>query len=101
MRSILKSQRHSPAACGHVAQSRARESLEARHPRSQGAAFIVDQALKEKQTDEALNIPADRIEWMEELFKIANVIPNAVPVSELVDQSVHSDAAKLAAQNAK
>jgi NitT/TauT family transport system substrate-binding protein len=65
------------------------------------AAFIVDQALKEKQTDATLNIPADRIEWMEELFKTANVIPSAVPISELVDQSVRDDAAKLAGQNAK
>jgi NitT/TauT family transport system substrate-binding protein len=60
------------------------------------AAFIVDQALKEKQTDAALNIPADRIEWMQELFKTANVIPKTVPVSELADQSVRDDAAKLA-----
>jgi NitT/TauT family transport system substrate-binding protein len=60
------------------------------------AAFIVDQALKEKQTDASLSIPADRIEWMEELFKTANVITKAVPISELVDQSVRDDAAKLA-----
>jgi NitT/TauT family transport system substrate-binding protein len=65
------------------------------------AAFIVDQALKEKQTDAALNIPADRITWMEELFKMANVIPNVLPVSDLVDQSVRDEAAKLAAQSAK
>jgi hypothetical protein len=43
-----------------------------------------------------LEHPPDRIEWMEELFKTANVITNAVPISELVDQSVRDDAAKLA-----
>jgi NitT/TauT family transport system substrate-binding protein len=60
------------------------------------AAFIVDQALKEKQTDASLAIPVDRIEWMIELFKTSNVIPKAVPVSDLVDQSVRDDASKLA-----
>jgi NitT/TauT family transport system substrate-binding protein len=65
------------------------------------AAFIVDQALKEKQTDASLSIPSDRIEWMEELFKTANVIPNVLPVSDLVDQTVRDDAAKLASQTAK
>jgi hypothetical protein len=38
---------------------------------------------------------------MEELFKTANVIPNVLPVSDLVDQSVRDEAAKLAAQTAK
>jgi NitT/TauT family transport system substrate-binding protein len=61
------------------------------------AQFIVDQALKEKQIDPALPIPEDRIAWMEALFKTANVIPATVPVAELVDKSVHDEAAKLAA----
>jgi NitT/TauT family transport system substrate-binding protein len=65
------------------------------------AAFIVDQAIKEKQTDAALNIPADRIQWMEELFKTAGVIVNVVPLVDLVDESVRADAAKLAGQNTK
>jgi NitT/TauT family transport system substrate-binding protein len=65
------------------------------------AAFIVKQALKEKQTDASLTIPVDRIEWMEELFKTANIIAKTVPVSELVDPSVHADAMKLAGQMVK
>ena len=59
------------------------------------AAFITDQALREKQIDPALAIPADRIDWMQELFVKAGVIPKTVPTASLIDTSVHNDAAKL------
>jgi hypothetical protein len=60
------------------------------------AAFIVDQAIKEKQIDPALAIPSDRIDWMQNLFVKAGVIPKAVATSTIVDASVRDDAAKLA-----
>jgi NitT/TauT family transport system substrate-binding protein len=60
------------------------------------AGFIVNQAIENKQIDPSLSIPEDRIQWMEELFAGASVIPKALPVSELVDKSVRDDAAKLA-----
>ena len=60
------------------------------------AAFIVDQAIKEKQIDPALAIPSDRIDWMQNLFVKAGVIPKVVPTASLVDASVRDDAAKLA-----
>jgi NitT/TauT family transport system substrate-binding protein len=56
------------------------------------AAFITDQALREKQIDPALAIPADRIDWMQELFVKAGVIPKSVPTASLIDTSVHDDA---------
>jgi NitT/TauT family transport system substrate-binding protein len=59
------------------------------------AAFITDQALREKQIDPALEIPADRIDWMQELFVKAGVIPKTVPTASLIDTSVRDDAAKL------
>jgi NitT/TauT family transport system substrate-binding protein len=59
------------------------------------AAFITDQALREKQIDPALAIPADRIDWMQNLFVKAGVIPKAVPTGSLIDTSVRDDAAKL------
>ena len=59
------------------------------------AAFITDQALREKQIDPALAIPADRIDWMQELFVKAGVIPKTVPTASLIDTSVRDDAAKL------
>jgi len=59
------------------------------------AAFITDQALREKQIDPALAIPADRIDWMQELFFKAGVIPKIVPTASLIDTSVRDDAAKL------
>ena len=59
------------------------------------AAFITDQALREKQIDAALAIPADRIDWMQELFVKAGVIPNTVPAASLIDTSVRDDATKL------
>ena len=59
------------------------------------AAFITDQALRDKQIDPTLAIPADRIEWMQNLFVKAGVIPKTVPTASLIDTSVRDDAAKL------
>jgi len=60
------------------------------------AAFITDQALRDKQIDPTLAIPADRIDWMQQLFVKAGVIPKAVPTVSIIDTSVRDDAAKLA-----
>ncbi len=65
-------------------------------PDDHRASFITDQTLKGKYIDPTLAIPADRIEWMQQLFVKAGVIPKAVPVASLIDASVHDDAAKLA-----
>ena len=73
----------------------AREMTHAK-PDDKRAEFITDQALRDKQIDPALAIPADRIEWMQALFVKAGVIPKAVPVGTLIDTGVHDDAAKLA-----
>lgn len=64
-------------------------------PDDKRAEFIVDQALSEKQIDPTLAIPVDRIDWMQNLFVKAGVIPKAAPVDMLIDLSVHADAAKL------
>ena len=60
------------------------------------AQFIADQALREKQIDPTLAIPVDRLDWMQELFVKAGVLPKAVPSASIVDQSVHDDAARQA-----
>jgi NitT/TauT family transport system substrate-binding protein len=60
------------------------------------AAFITDQAIRDRQIDPTLAIPVDRIDWMQELFVKAGVIPKAVPSATLIDPSVHDEAAKLA-----
>jgi NitT/TauT family transport system substrate-binding protein len=60
------------------------------------AQFITDQALREKQIDPTLAIPIDRLDWMQELFVKAGVIPKAVPSASIVDASVHADAVKQA-----
>ena len=65
-------------------------------PDDKRAEFITDQALANKQIDPALAIPVDRIDWMQQLFVKAGVIPKTVPVGSLVDTSVRDDAAKLA-----
>lgn len=65
-------------------------------PDDKRAAFITDQAIREKQIDPTLAIPADRVDWMQELFVKAGVIPKTVPTASLIDTSVHADAAKLA-----
>lgn len=65
-------------------------------PDDKRAEFITDQAIRDKQIDPALPIPADRIDWMQELFVKAGVIPKTVPVATLIDPGVQADAAKLA-----
>ncbi len=65
-------------------------------PDDKRAEFIIDQAIRDKQIDPSLAIPADRIDWMQELFVKAGVLPKTVPTASLVDTSVHDDAAKLA-----
>ena len=67
-------------------------------PDDKRAEFITDQTISSKQIDPALTIPADRLEWMQELFVKAGVIKQTVPVASLIDASVHDDAAKLAGQ---
>ena len=65
-------------------------------PDDKRAEFIADQVIKEKQVDPTLAIPADRIEWMEQLFVKAGIIKEPVPVATLIDTSVRADAAKQA-----
>jgi NitT/TauT family transport system substrate-binding protein len=65
-------------------------------PDDKRAEFITDQTIGSKQIDPTLTIPVDRLEWMQELFVKAGVIPKAVPTGSLIDTSVHDDAAKLA-----
>jgi NitT/TauT family transport system substrate-binding protein len=65
-------------------------------PDDKRAEFITDEALKLKQIDPTLAVPADRIEWMQQLFVKAGVIPKAVPTEQLIDTTVHADAAKIA-----
>ena len=60
------------------------------------AQFITDQAVRDKQIDPTLAIPVDRIDWMQELFVKAGVVPKVVPTASLIDASVHADAAKIA-----
>ena len=73
----------------------ARELTHAK-PDDKRAEFIIDQAIRDKQIDPTLAIPADRIDWMQDLFVKAGVIPKTVPTASLIDNSVHDDAAKLA-----
>jgi NitT/TauT family transport system substrate-binding protein len=68
-------------------------------PDDKRAEFIADQAIREKQIDPTLAIPVDRIDWMQQLFVKAGVIPKAVPTSTLIDASVRDEAAKLAGQH--
>ena len=60
------------------------------------AQFIYDQAIREKQIDPSLAIPIDRIDWMQELFVKAGVVPKTVPTTSLIDTSVRDDADGLA-----
>ncbi len=65
-------------------------------PDDKRADFIADQVAKDKLIDPTLAIPADRIEWMQQLFVKAGVIKTTAPVATLIDASVHNDAAKQA-----
>ena len=65
-------------------------------PDDKRAEFITSTALKNNLIDTSLAVPADRLEWMQQLFVKAGVIKTPVPVASLVDLSVRDDAAKLA-----
>ena len=65
-------------------------------PDDDRAAFITDQAIREKQIDPTLAIPADRIEWMQQLFVKAGVLPKTVPADTIIDASAQGEAAKVA-----
>jgi NitT/TauT family transport system substrate-binding protein len=65
-------------------------------PDDKRAEFITGEALNNKQIDPTLAIPADRIEWMQDLFIKAGAIKTAVPTESIIDTSVRNDAAKLA-----
>jgi NitT/TauT family transport system substrate-binding protein len=67
-------------------------------PDDKRAEFISDQAIREKQIDPTLAIPMDRIDWMQQLFVKAGVIPKPVPTSTLIDAGVREDAARLTGQ---
>jgi NitT/TauT family transport system substrate-binding protein len=84
------------AAANRDATIKLAQEMTQAKPDDKRAEFITDQAIREKQIDPALAIPADRIEWMQELFVKAGVIPKTVPVATLIDTSVQADAAKLA-----
>jgi NitT/TauT family transport system substrate-binding protein len=84
------------AAANREANIKLAQEMTHAKPEDARAAFIVDQAIKEKQIDPALAIPSDRIDWMQALFVKAGVIPKAVPTASLVDASVWNDATKLA-----
>jgi NitT/TauT family transport system substrate-binding protein len=64
-------------------------------PEDKRAEFITDEAINKQQIDPTLAAPVDRLEWMEQLFVKAGVIPKTVPAAMLVDTSVHDDAVKL------
>ena len=64
-------------------------------PEDKRAEFITDEAINKQQIDPTLAVPVDRLEWMEQLFVKAGVIPKTVPAAMLVDTSVHDDAVKL------
>jgi NitT/TauT family transport system substrate-binding protein len=73
----------------------AREMTNAK-PDDKRAEFITDEALSNKQIDPTLAIPVDRIDWMQNLFLKAGVVPKTVPPASLIDAGVRDDAAKLA-----
>ena len=72
----------------------AREMTNAK-PEDKRAEFITDEAINKQQIDPTLAVPVDRLEWMQQLFVKAGVIPKTVPAAMLVDTSVHDDAVKL------
>src|SRR5450830_1940986 len=72
----------------------AREMTHAK-PDDKRAEFITDQALRDKQIDPTLAIPTDRIDWMQDLFVKAGVLPKTVPTASIIDAGVHDDAARL------
>jgi NitT/TauT family transport system substrate-binding protein len=84
------------AAANRDATVKLAQEMTSAKPDDHRAGFITDQAIRDKQIDPTLAIPVDRIEWMQELFVKAGVLPKTVPAATLVDTSVQVDAAKQA-----
>jgi NitT/TauT family transport system substrate-binding protein len=84
------------AAANRDATIKLAHELTQAKPDDKRAEFITEQAIRDKQIDPTLAIPADRIDWMQDLFVKAGVIPKKVPTATLIDASVQADAAKLA-----
>ncbi len=57
--------------------------------------FITDETLSNKLIDPTLATPVDRIDWMQNLFHKAGVIPKTVPTVSAIDSNVRDDAVKL------
>jgi NitT/TauT family transport system substrate-binding protein len=57
--------------------------------------FIFDQAVKEKQIDPTLAIPADKIDWMQGQFVKSGILPKVVPSATIIDDDVRAKAAAL------
>jgi ABC-type nitrate/sulfonate/bicarbonate transport system substrate-binding protein len=68
-------------------------------PDDKRAELITDEAIADKLIDPTLAIPLDRIDWMQNLFLKAGVLPKTVPPASLADTSVRDDAAKLSENN--
>jgi NitT/TauT family transport system substrate-binding protein len=64
-------------------------------PDDKRAELITDEAIADKLIDPTLAIPLDRIDWMQNLFLKAGVLPKTVPPASLADTSIRDDAAKL------
>jgi NitT/TauT family transport system substrate-binding protein len=84
------------AAANRDATVKLAQEMTSAKPDDNRAGFITDQAIREKQIDPKLAIPVDRIDWMQELFVKAGVLPKTVPAASLVDTSVQADALKQA-----
>jgi NitT/TauT family transport system substrate-binding protein len=67
-------------------------------PNDKRAEFITNEALKNNLIDTSLPVPADRLDWMQQLFAKAGVIKKPVPIASLIDVSVRDEAVKLSGQ---
>jgi NitT/TauT family transport system substrate-binding protein len=60
--------------------------------------FIFDQAVKDKQVDPSLAIPAEKIDWMQAQFVKAGVLPKTVDSAGIIDADVREKAIALLGQ---
>ena len=60
------------------------------------AAFVFDQATSQHQIDPDMNLPIDKIEWMQDLLVQVGNVTRPVPADRLVDSAIRPAALSLA-----
>jgi NitT/TauT family transport system substrate-binding protein len=64
-------------------------------PLDTSAAFIYEEAKRQKSLDPTLAVPVDKIQWIEDMLARHHAIPASQPIADFIDDGARQDAQKL------